>query len=392
MAVSLLSRDDDWWKKTSLTWFTCMGITYGVFALSVIKYEIGVCFRIISREYETDEKGIVQARMDENQSSFFAKLKKLIILRNVNRWSGTQKETRFETSDMKVYRKSFANRNEKAFCYKFSWTYITKYLAKHGIFFELIEENQGKGKRLYSYVESLEKKDFITRHNWGLENIFCRPKDVSFAAVIAGSDRILRSQARSSFAYAIVLTLLVLCIFVGFMAWLVGDYIAYVWFIIPMYIIATVPYVSSIIGQFQLLSELDRNREQAKQEGNESITLSEVQECHRVTQLSETGAMVAFLFEVVLFYIYPIANLFSLDNKGVGWLFLVVGLAVGIRHYFDPSIVLEEYGNLREIVSSIRKDEKRAWQSESRINEIVSKITRSGSKVRQKSLSITYFM
>ena len=382
MALSLLSGSDNWWTITSLTWFTCMGVLYVVFAISTIWYEIGTCLRITSMEYERNDKGaIVDAKPDPNVSSFFYKIKKVIALRQINYWSGTRKVTEYHVSDSVMEKESDDNvpSGLMSLYSKLTWANFTEKISS----FEclgLFNKIEGDGRRVYSYIDSLEKRDFITRYNWGLEKVFCRPKDVAFAAVLGGRGRLLRSQAKSSFAFSIIINLLIMLIFIGLMVWLLGQYVAYVWFVIPMYLIAAFPYLLSVIHNFRLSNNITDSQNRRKS-SDESVTVTEVRKIYRVTELTERGALFLFVMQVIFLYIWPILNLFTLGNTGVGWLFVVIGLIVLVRHSFDPAIVLEENGKLQEIVPFIRHDEMRAWRSESRINEIVSKITRAGSKV-----------
>jgi len=88
-------------------------------------------------------------------------------------------------------------------------------------------------------------------------------------------------------------------------------------------------------------------------------------------------------------------SLIELKNTGVSILFACTGLVVGIRHYLDPEICLQESGSLSSICKNINEykylvtkreqklTDKRMlkWRTESRISEIIQDITKAGAKV-----------
>jgi hypothetical protein len=98
-----------------------------------------------------------------------------------------------------------------------------------------------------------------------------------------------------------------------------------------------------------------------------------VEEVYRVTRPTRRFCFLMFFLEVSLFFVYPLASLFSVGNYPLGVMFAVfVGVSF-LRYYVNAAVVLEETGRMDLVDGS---NEAELWKNQSRLNEIVGNITR----------------
>ena len=75
MCICLLAGIEEYWKITSLFWFSSLGVFYILFVAVIIYFEIKACLEIVRNEY--GHKGNVRAL-----------LKQCILMRQVSTYSG----------------------------------------------------------------------------------------------------------------------------------------------------------------------------------------------------------------------------------------------------------------------------------------------------------------
>jgi len=111
---------------------------------------------------------------------------------------------------------------------------------------------------------------------------------------------------------------------------------------------------------------------------HESEGIFQVFESHRVITLTEPFCWVIFAMEVIILFLWPLASLITLQNAATTVLFCVIACFSSLRAYFNAAIVLEETGNM-DLVNGERGT-LTYWQNKSRLNTIVTKVTRSHAK------------
>ena len=218
----------------------------------------------------------------------------------------------------------------------------------------------------------------VTSSNWGLEEVLFRPHNSTFAAVVSGPGKLSTWQTSSSVLFAAIVNILPVIAFVSFIVWAISDIagskIHFLWLLIPMYLILSVPFWTRLHSLYffaKHFKKVEHDTEERSSHEKNSVAITEQEEIYRVTKLTQLGAWLIFSIEVFFLYIIPVANLFRIGNNGVGWLFVCVGLVVGLRHYGNPAIALEEFGRLSNIIGALRTNEPdRSWQSQSRLHII----------------------
>lgn len=74
-----------------------------------------------------------------------------------------------------------------------------------------------------------------------------------------------------------------------------------------------------------------------------------VWETVRVTELKEWACFTTMTIEILLFFLWPLVSLFYYQNTNVGVVFLVLGLHMVPRHYFNASFLLQECGPIKDL-------------------------------------------
>ena len=188
-----------------------------------------------------------------------------------------------------------------------------------------------------------------------------------------------------------------LILLVSFLVWFDSG-MQIVGFLIFVYIVLFVPYFSTLWRILQVYKTVAPNLEISRNERTKndmSTVMSEYKTKYRISELSNRGAWFVFVLEIVFLYGWPLVSLIELKNTGVSILFACTGLVVGIRHYLDPEICLQESGSLSNICKNIseykylvtKREQKLTdkqmlqWRTESRISEIIQDITKAGTKV-----------
>lgn len=374
MCFALITKSDTWWETTSLTWFGCICALYVLFAVAVVFYEVSSCLNIM-RNFSDDD--------GDNLTSL---MRRSILLRQQQVYSGKRTVTRMAIGTLSAQGESWdksVNDKEMISIYSRFSLWVAGFECI-GLFKDLSED----GKRIYTLDEVRDNNAFVTRTSWSLEKLFCRANNSKFVAIINGKAKLTPNQMRSSFVCAILGNILILFLVVSFLVWMGGG-IKSVGFTIAVCTIIIYPQMKSTFRIFSMARSYNGAKEDHGEANGASIGMYEVTDTYRITELREQTCWVLFGVEITLFFLWPLSALFVMGNTSIGFLFLAIGVVVGIRHYFDPSLALVEHGNMNladdRTIAREEGDNSRAnWQAESRLNEIVGNITRSSGMVRTK--------
>eukprot|EP00814_Leptocylindrus_danicus_P000692 CAMPEP_0116028594 /NCGR_PEP_ID=MMETSP0321-20121206/15519_1 /TAXON_ID=163516 /ORGANISM="Leptocylindrus danicus var. danicus, Strain B650" /LENGTH=946 /DNA_ID=CAMNT_0003502573 /DNA_START=63 /DNA_END=2906 /DNA_ORIENTATION=- len=368
MCFALITKSDTWWETTSLTWFGCMCGLYVVFSVAVVFYEVSSCLTIM-KNFSGDD-------CDKPISL----LKRSILLRQQQTYSGKRLSTRMALGALSARGKTWdeaVNVRESISIYSRFTCWIAGLRC-----FELFKKLEGDGKRIYTLNEVRDNNAYVTRTSWSLEKLFCRTGNSKFVAVINGKAMLTPNQLRSSFACAILGNILIIFLVVSLLVWM-GAGTSGVLFAIAASAIIIYPQMKSTFRIYGMAKTYNEAKGLGGKKNGESVGMYEVTDTYRITELNECTCWILFAIEIGFFFLWPLIALFAVDNTSIGFLFFVVGVFVGLRHYFDPSLALIEHGSIKLVdEKTFPKDEEgdyeRAnWQAESRLNEVVGKITRS---------------
>lgn len=222
IVVTLFAGADEWWRIGAIVWFACMFVAYGLFAASVVYYEIGATLEL-ARYVDVHRTG----RIDDDVRT--AELvRRAILVRQIHRYSGTKK-VRYVAdgeSDELTRRpdKSLIPKGEESI----SEPYKERSKERVGCYAKLtLRPNlQNKlfvrhpPKRHYGTDEARDVLPYLTRFNWSLEKIFCRPWNSRSIAVVRGPSAMTRTQMKSSLACAVLGVTIFVSLFASMMVWL----------------------------------------------------------------------------------------------------------------------------------------------------------------------------
>jgi hypothetical protein len=211
-----------------------------------------------------------------------------------------------------------------------------------------------------------------------------------YIAIIKGPGAVTQAQVRSSLACSVIGSALVFLIFFSVLVYLRLGVI-FTMFALAMGVLISYPTLKSSYSLYKTRRELTIGYTQAdilrspdETEGgadlvdrrgsqDESECVYLVEEVYRVTRPTRRFCFLMFFLEVSLFFVYPLASLFSVGNYPLGVMFAVfVGVSF-LRYYVNAAVVLEETGRMDLVDGS---SEAELWKNQSRLNEIVGNITR----------------
>jgi hypothetical protein len=103
--------------------------------------------------------------------------------------------------------------------------------------------------RLFTIDDVQDYRPFITKNNWNLERIFCRPKNSRYIAIVKGPGALTRSQIKSNLACSIVGTTLIVLVPISFLVWLeIGG-----WLVALVFFVALILAWNSLQGSRRLV-------------------------------------------------------------------------------------------------------------------------------------------
>ncbi|KAL7567975.1 hypothetical protein ACA910_019683 [Epithemia clementina (nom. ined.)] len=393
MCGTLLSGTDDWWTITGVFWVSCIALFYVIFTINVIFYEVRACMEVVRNQYKDDD------------DSFFAVVKRSIILRQLATYGGSMNRTyvsRGHIEDSEYTDKSSADDLVEGTLHerKNLRARIGMLFAECG-WFEHMEIKQ----RFFTVEDARDVRPFITSHTWSLEKLFCRPRNSRYIAIIRGSGAVTRSQMKSSMLCSLIGSFLIFLIILSVMVYLEAGATT-TGFILAIAVLLFIPNLKSTFRLYKVGKDIIGARTKSKNEGSgqhrrhtvtnvEDVTFSArarpdfinpetdseglylVNEAYRVTRPSHKCAWALFWLEVALLFAWPTASLFGIGNWPLGILyFLIVGIS-GLRYYVNAAVVMEEVGHLNFFNG---KTEREIWKNQSRLDDIVGNITRGRSR------------
>jgi len=293
MSIALLVQDDDWWRIGLLALFSGTAGVYLVYASAVLFYEVQASIFIVAH--------------NDSVSSLASVLEKMIMIRMVHLLS----IYRYESTDA-------VNREDgsESFCC--------------GHFFKV------NPKRIW-WVES---PSYATESTWSLASFCCN----------SSSRKIMQARGRNKISSSLWIGSLVCFTMSAFSAILLIAGLAVYFGISTMGIVlASILFILYMIPHLFWISKLMAYRKRLHSKDN---VISLERKMWRIWEPSVGLVWTLLGFGGVLLFLIPAVVLFVLQNTLVAVLFLVLSFAAIVRFFFDPHVLLKEYGiPSRHIVS-----------------------------------------
>lgn len=403
MCITLLMRRDDAWSITMLFWFACVSVFFVIFAVNSVYFELKGALSFLSK------------RQDMLGEGFWHLVKTCILLKQTAVYSGYRTEKYLACSDtvrMEVDRSIPDSsilewsRQERVGL----WARITKFsllsTASPSKWTPQLFSPVDPPEPLYTIEDVQELRPYVTKHTWSLERLFCRPRNSRYVVIVGGPGALTKGQIRSSLVCSIVGILVFFLLIMSVLVWM--NFPALLIFIVMILcILASIPLLKDLRRLVYVTRKIFDTRREKKRtqpeadktdpvramasfvaknssrrqsemfdESNEGMFL--VAQQARITKATERLCWIAFAFEMLFFYLYPMLALFLVQNFQLAILFIVVAGVSWIRHYINLVAVVEETGQLSLISGATAKTR---WAKQSRLNDLIETI--SYNKTRQ---------
>ncbi len=152
-----------------------------------------------------------------------------------------------------------------------------------------------------------------------------------------------------------------LCVAAG-MALIAAALAAFlIWFDKSLAFIIAVPVViiiccfsPMIVSLFKMGEHQKRKRRDLPEQGDDEETGScdvivSVWESVRITELKEWACYTSVAIEILAFFLWPMGSLFYYENTNIAIVFLVLGIHMVPRHYFNASFLLQDCGPIDDL-------------------------------------------
>eukprot|EP00970_Alexandrium_tamarense_P019646 scaffold14313_cov200-Alexandrium_tamarense.AAC.10 len=314
--VTLLTKMEDWWELSLLTWFSSVLVFWGAFSGCVLWYEIRECLDLIV-DLDTE--------LDEN-AHWMVKTKHAIVFIQASRLAGTKATFHKDQIDKDD---NDDEDEEKALNYfqEGPWSILSKHMPC--IFTEVVPP-----KRIYTVDEARGNLSFVTRSSWSLEALFCRRGGIlSALPVTFGPSAITERQINSNIACKIIGCQLYFLLFFGVIVWFglaKGALGLVVAMLLLFFIFMGVTTCRLLDVRKDILNE------------------REVLRYWRWYETTRPTAMFTIAFiclEVFFLFFLPLVYLGIIRNLPSALLFAIMGSCASLRHYLNPSVLLRETQN-----------------------------------------------
>ena len=168
----------------------------------------------------------------------------------------------------------------------------------------------------------------------------------------AGKAAVTRGQFISGnlcIAFGMVLVILAIS---AFLIWFGNSWISIVVIALFIIVFCFCPMLVSLykIGEYQRSKSrnvVGNGDEEIDQAGNDVVV--SVWENVRVTEPKEWVCFASAAIEIMTFFLWPLISLFYFQNTNVGIVFLVLGIHMIPRHYFNASAFLQDSGPIDDL-------------------------------------------
>ncbi len=343
--ITLFQKRDDWWEISLITWFSTVLIFWSFFSACVFVFEIRECFELICEVDDTIGKN----------DSVWKKSFRTIIYSMGIRLSGkrsTYHKLKYggngssENSDVESERIN-------NICPVWPYSLVTQLECCSRCF-----KTEGLPKPLYTINQARGNMSFVTKSTWSLQRLFCRCGGIlSGIPVTFGESGITEQQMNSTIACKLLGSLLIVLLLAGAVVWLGVEGASLAIFLL----ILCVLFITIAASTLPLLHVRDDIVK-----GNETLRFWKM---NSITRPTDMFVVVFIGIQVLGLYIIPLAYLGAVNNDQTAGLYASLGFFSLVRHYMNPSILLQERGPGYFIVDS--DDPQKNWNKKSRFYHIV---------------------
>lgn len=204
--------------------------------------------------------------------------------------------------------------------------------------------------------------------------------------VVNGESSLTHAQVWSSLICACLGNILVIVLFAGFLAFN-GVGTVGILVMTALFIFFNRAKAKNLYKFFDSYSDTLKRR---NPDSNDSETLYQISETHRVTRPSDKICWILFGCEIFFLLVFPFWMLCDIGNAPIAKLFALLSFFSACRHYFNVPVVLTELGNLeyldgkfirgRDTEEPTLEDKAEDWLEKNRLSKIVARISQGARK------------
>jgi hypothetical protein len=251
---SLYAGSDVWWSITTFVWVVSVGVFYIAFAISTVYFEVNGALNFVIQNHGIDESSILNV------------YKQCILLKQMNVYSGKRcvkylAQTPYWSDDDEndgiddatpddIFE---STRQERMGL----WTRLTQwhFLSRDSPGGLPIFKQLDPPKKLFTIDDILDFRPFVTRNTWGLERMYCRPKNSRYITVVNGHGAITQDQMRSSIACALIALVLWLLILTSLLVWLeFGTFVILV--AVALFLVVAYPSIKDTLRLIKIMNQV----------------------------------------------------------------------------------------------------------------------------------------
>ena len=422
MCITLFARLERWWQITMLFWYSCVSISFAVFCVNVVFFEVQGAINFLSK------------RSDLQGKPLWDVLKECILVRQRASYSGYRtKKYLARSTFLNATHEHAGSQIEEWSRQEHSglWTRITllSRLSQDGNANDNANASEGQlllgrfcipvfatlnpPQAVYTIDDVQEHLPYVTKHTWSLERLFFRPRNSRYVTIVGGPGALTDKQMKSSLACSIIGIVTLYLLFLGALVWMhfPGSMIVAV---LIFGILMGIPIYKDIRRMIRMMHSIIEARANAEKERlaitttteenaeggvgprpgirlqpsrreseiflanewNEGVLLVTQQE--RITLASDRLCWWSLATEIFFYFILPAGVLFRLQNYQLSFLFVTVAGISGLRRYINLLVVVEETGELDRVTGATGKIR---WHKQSRLNVLIKAISYNKSRV-----------
>ena len=414
MCITLFARLQRWWQITMLFWYSCVSVSFAVFCINVVFFEVQGAMNFLSK------------RSDLQGKQFLDVVKECILVRQRASYSGyrTIKYLSRSTFLYASHEHTISPIEEWSRQEHIGWWTRITLLSRlsqgddannnatdvqllQGRFSIPVFSTLNPPQAVYTIDDVQEHLPYVTKHTWSLERLFFRPRNSRYVTIVGGPGALTDKQMKSSLACSLIGVITLYLLFIGALIWMhfpgsmiFAVLIAGILMSFPIYkdtrrmirmmqsiletrakavkerpaiMTATVDSAEGGGGPRPGIRPQPSRRESEiflADEWNEGVLLVSQQE--RITLASDRLCWLSLATEVFFYFILPAVVLFRLQNYQLSFLFVTVAGISGLRRYINLLVVVEETGELDRVTGATGKIR---WHKQSRLNVLIKAIS-----------------
>mmetsp|Transcript_1720 Transcript_1720/g.3672 ORF Transcript_1720/g.3672 Transcript_1720/m.3672 type:complete len:1099 (+) Transcript_1720:92-3388(+) len=340
---SLMARSQQVWQITLVTSFISVSTLFIVFATITVYLRVTSCLNLV-QEFR------------RRKMSFSYKVKFVIVTSARSQLSGKKQDLYIyesdaydlkEVSSMTSTDNSLPNNAQPI-----------RYISRGQLYLRLTQlrilsrifETLEVPQRRFTQDEINGNLTFFTKNSWSLEGTFCRLRNQSYVSVVGGEAAMTHQQVLSSTICYFLSVIMYVLLVAAILVWVQAPPVMII-VIISLYIVFWVRKMRRGAKISKKLSESVDHYEQLNTgDSNEKAHgLLHKWECYTITRPTMAFTVVYLIFQVLVFFIYPLTFLCASKNIAGALVFIGMAWMSFQKRLLDPAQVLEELGSFASL-------------------------------------------